>query len=84
MSQPGDPGYPGPEEGTPVMTDLSNPEQHDSAASPPPDSPAATQATSSRASELVAELDKLRAEAVKGAKDVTAFGGWRAYLRSSP
>ena len=67
MTQPGEPGYPGPEADTPVMTDLSNPEQHDSAAGPAVGGPAKD---AGRAAELVDELDKIRADAIKGLKAV--------------
>lgn len=73
MTMPGEPGYPGPEEGTPVMTDLSNPEQHDSAAAVPAAAePGAAakpeQDPRPRLAELEAELAKLRSAAVTGLK----------------
>ena len=68
MTQPGEPGYPGTEEGTPVMTDLSNPEQHDSAAAVP--AAGGGHVDESRITELVDELEKIRADAAKGIKAV--------------
>ena len=67
MTQPGEPGYPGPEPGVPVTTDVSNPDQKDSAADPPAGLPAKD---TGRAAELVDELEKIRADAIKGLKAV--------------
>ena len=72
MTQPGEPGYPGPQpEGTPKTVDLSNPEQHDSAAAPAAgDKPA----DEGRIAELENELGKLRAAAISGLKVLLRVG----------
>jgi hypothetical protein len=74
MTQPGEPGDLGPQ----ATTDLSNPEQHDSAA-PEPDQkePAVTepeQDPRSRAAELEAELARIRSAAVTGLKVLLRVG----------